>query len=331
MQDNPLHLIASNKDVGKRLDKYLSEQTEFSRQRVQQLLKDGHIICDGKVVAQSSHKVKVGQVYQISIPQVQTVDIVAEAIPLDIIYEDAHVLVVNKAAGMVVHPAAGHYSGTLVNALMHHCKDSLSGIGGEARPGIVHRLDRDTSGLMLVAKHDKAHHHLSAQLKDRSLSRTYHAWVWGAVQPMHGSINAPLARSIRDRKKMAVMEGGREAITDYKTLQHFMQGQIFASHIECKLHTGRTHQIRVHMAHKKAALIGDKDYGYGAQRKAAEYKLQTSDALDTVTTFARQALHAKRIKFIHPESQEMMEFACEIPDDILQLHQALSQIADEQK
>ncbi len=328
MQDNKIVLEAEPRDNNQRVDKFISHHTELSRQRVQQLLKQEAIICDGALVTQPSGKVKQGQIYHIRIPEVQQVDILPEQIPLDILFEDEDVLVINKPAGMVVHPAAGHSSGTLVNALMYHCKDSLSGIGGEARPGIVHRLDKDTSGLMMVAKNDHAHQHLSAQLKDRSLSRTYHAFIWGAVQPMEGTINAPLARNPRDRKKMAVVEGGREAITHYSTLKHFVHGAVFASHIECRLQTGRTHQIRVHMAHKNAALIGDADYGYNARKKVNMYKLPASDALNIITEFPRQALHARHIKFIHPSSNEPMDFLSDIPNDMKTLSAALHNIAE---
>lgn len=314
-------------DNHQRVDKFISHYTDFSRHRVQHLIKQGAVSCDNKAVTQTSVKVKPGQTYCIVVPEVQSVDILPEPIALDIIFEDAHLLVINKPAGMVVHPAAGHYSATLVNALMYHCKESLSGIGGQARPGIVHRLDKDTSGLMMVAKTDQAHHHLSAQLQDRSLSRTYHAYLWGAVQPMHGTIDAPIARSPKDRKKMAVVEGGKQAVTHYRTLQQFAHGSVFASHVECVLQTGRTHQIRVHMAHKRSALIGDKDYGYHARKKATGYALPECDALDYITAFNRQALHAHHIKFIHPATDKPMEFLCNIPQDMQRLDIALQTLA----
>lgn len=317
---------------GNRLDKFLAQQLgDFTRQRLQALIKGGQVMRAGKAITQPSGKVREGEQYAVTIPPLQEVEVLAEPIPLDIVYEDEHLLVINKTAGMVVHPAAGHASGTLVNALLHHCADSLSGIGGEMRPGIVHRLDKDTSGLMLVAKHDKAHQSLAAQLQDRSLSRIYHAWVWGVMQPPHGTIDAPIGRSPNNRKKMAVVESGKAAKTHYKTLAHYMTPSTphtpslpFASKLECKLESGRTHQIRVHCCEKGHALIGDPVYGAQGTRRLAALPSSLPEAAHAVLSEdKRQALHATSICFIHPHTQVPLRFDAEYPADMLCLEAAL--------
>lgn len=319
--------------AGQRLDKFLQTVADgITRQRLQAYINDGHVQSDSGLAIRASAKVREGDAVTLRIPAPVDTTIRPEMLALDIVYEDAHVLVINKAAGMVVHPAHGHANGTLVNALLHHCKDSLSGIGGVMRPGIVHRLDKDTSGLMLVAKHDEAHQHLSAQLQDRSLSRTYHAWCWSSMQPPQGTLDLPIARSTQDRKKMAVVQGGRESVTHYRTLAHYShigkggQLQIIASKLECRLQTGRTHQIRVHCAHNGCGLIGDSTYGMATSRKVSQYKLDGSLS-DILLTLNQQALHACAIRFIHPKSGEVMQFDAAPPPELQQLETALETLS----
>ncbi len=323
-----MQLTVTNEEQGQRLDKYLAiHLPELTRQRIQCLIKDTHIHCDAKSLTPSS-KTKEGDTYFVTIPDLTLPDAQAEAIPLDIVYEDDDLLVVNKPAGMVVHPAAGICSGTLVNALLHHCGDSLSGIGGVSRPGIVHRLDKDTSGLMVVAKHDKAHQHLSAQLQSRTMSRTYHAFIWSMLQPPQGTIDTLIGRSPVNRKKMAVVtSGGKSAITHYKTIErliHPSSGQIIGGICECRLQTGRTHQIRVHLTHQGCPIIGDPTYGMSIkQRLHSVTSLLTQDELTWLGEFRRQALHAVALRFAHPVTGESLELHCSYPDDLMRLKATL--------
>lgn len=322
----------SEGDAGARLDKWLSEHDAGeTRQQLQRWIKAGHVACNGQPVTSPSHKVKTGECYVVTPPEIRPARLEAEAIALDIVFEDDDLLVVNKAAGMVVHPAPGAYSSTLVHALLHHCGDSLSGIGGEARPGIVHRLDKDTSGLMVVAKHDRAHVALSEQLQVRSVSRVYHAIVRGVMKPPVGTIDAPIARSPRNRQKMAVVDGGKPAITHYQTLAGYLTPQHstlpprpFASLVECRLETGRTHQIRVHLAEKGCALMGDPVYGGSTSRRlAALYGMLPPSLYELLEGFERQALHAGELAFIHPGSGEAMHFRVSYPADMQALAEAL--------
>lgn len=268
-------------------------------------------------------KAILGDVWQITLPPPKQATPVAEKMSLDIVYEDSDLLVINKAAGMVVHPAAGNAEHTLVNALLAHCGSSLSGIGGVARPGIVHRLDKDTSGLMVVAKNDKAHIALSKQFADRSLSRVYKAFIWGHLVPMEGQIEAPIGRHGSDRKKMAVTtRGGKQALTFYKTLERYFlthTRQDFSANpvslVECVLATGRTHQIRVHLAHLKHPVIGDQTYGWQRFPKDAVI----DPVLSKLIEFPRQALHAASLKFMHPRSGKEMRFSSEFPPDMKNL------------
>jgi 23S rRNA pseudouridine1911/1915/1917 synthase len=326
-------LIVNDRQAGVRLDKFLCiHLPDLSRERVQDLIAQGCITTTQGTLTRPAYKVKAGEMITVILPPPIPTTIEAEKLPLHIVYEDEDVLVINKAAGMTVHPAAGAYSGTLVNALLHHCGDSLSGIGGVMRPGIVHRLDKETSGLMLVAKHDKAHHGLSAQLQDRSLKRTYHAFIWGMTQPQAGRIEQPLARSPHDRKKIAVVAGGKSAITDYTTLNTYHISiahsplKPFASLVECRLHTGRTHQIRVHMAHIGCPLIGDLVYGanYHTRHISALSPYFSSDTQAFLQHFTRQALHAIEIRFLHPITGQAMQFTSPYPTDIQQLYQHFS-------
>lgn len=279
---------------GVRLDSFISQALpEISRSAAQKLMDNGLVTLNGKTV-KKNHKTTSGEVFEIELPEPEVTDVVPQNIPLDIVYEDDHVIVVNKPRGMVVHPAPGHPDGTLVNALMYHCGDSLSGIGGVIRPGIVHRIDMDTSGLLIVAKNDAAHAHLSAQLSDRSLSRVYEAVVYGRLREDSGKIDAPIGRHPTDRKRMAITDkNSRNAVTHYEVIARYNG----FTHVRCILETGRTHQIRVHMNHIGHPLLGDLVYG----RKKAEKGL------------SGQCLHAKRLKFIHPVSGEAMAFETELP------------------
>ncbi len=295
-----------------RLDKYLSTQLDLSRSKLQKLIEAEAVKIDGDGTKNCAAKVLSGQTVTLDYErQSQTADIVPTEIPLDIIYEDEALLVINKPVGLTVHPAPGHLDDTLVNALMAYCGDTLSAIGGDARPGIVHRLDKDTSGLIVVAKDDHTHSKLASQLADRSLSRTYQALVWGIPSPSSGVIDAPIARHPKDRKKMAVVEPGRESRTHYRLLESFAQGTI--TRVECKLETGRTHQIRVHMQHIGHPLIGDTLYG-GRQR-AAKQSLSPARR-DMLHSFPRQALHACALGLIHPNTGEEMSWTVPLPSDM---------------
>jgi 23S rRNA pseudouridine1911/1915/1917 synthase len=263
----------------------------------------------GKAVADPNHKTKDGDLYELVLPPPVQAAPKAEKIPLEIVYEDAELLVLNKPAGVVVHPGAGNWDHTLVNALLAHCKGSLSGIGGVERPGIVHRLDKDTSGLLVVAKNDRAHQALSAQFADRSLSRVYQALVWGVPAPAQGDIAGAIGRHPRARKKMAVLNhGGKEALTHYKVEKAY--GGI-ASLVSCKLATGRTHQIRVHMEHKGHPVVGDPVYG--SRRRAGKGEKTLVAQLEA---FPRQALHAGEIAFFHPKTHKLMKFKAKTPKDM---------------
>ena len=278
-----------------RLDNYINMAgVGLSRSYIQKLIKDEAVIVNGRSI-KSSYRVELGDVINIYIPEITALDIVAEDIALDIIYEDTDLLIVNKPKGMVVHPSNGHTSKTLVNAIMHHCKDKLSAINGILRPGIVHRIDKDTTGLLIICKNDKAHNFIADQLRVHSISRKYHAIVHGIIKEDEGFIENHLGRHSKDRKKFAVVKGqGKYAYTKYRVLQRLKNH----TYIECELKTGRTHQIRVHLSHIKHPLLGDTVYGYNKQ----EFELEG------------QCLHAKTLGFIHPSSLEYMEFDSELPE-----------------
>lgn len=315
------HAIADAADFGQRLDKFLcAKLPEFSRARLQQLIAQSMVAGpDGKILADAAHKIKMAGAFTLAVPPARLYDLQPEAIALDVKYEDADLLVVNKPAGLVVHPAAGNYTGTLVQALLAHCGASLSGIGGEMRPGIVHRLDKDTSGLLVVAKNDFTHQQLSAQFAAHSIRRLYQAWVFGVPQPPRGEIRGPIGRSQHNRQKMAVRkQGGKEAITHYRVLAAYAR---WASHIECRLETGRTHQIRVHLSHLGHGLIGDKTYG--GKRALSGIDIATGQYLQS---FPRQALHAGVLGFIHPRHQAWLEFSQELPADLQMLAAKLREI-----
>ena len=278
-----------------RIDKCMSLLVEnLSRSFIQKLIKDGNVLVNGTPV-KGSCRVKCDDEVVFSVPESVEPDIEPENIPLDILYEDADLIVVNKPKGMVVHPAAGHYTGTLVNALMFHCKEDLSGINGVLRPGIVHRIDMDTTGVIIACKNDLAHNSIAAQLKEHSITRRYQAIVHGALKDDEGVIDEPIGRSPKDRKKMAVnYNNGKSAVTHYKVLTRFKD----FTHIECRLETGRTHQIRVHMASIGHPLLGDAVYGPAK----CPYKLQG------------QTLHAGILGFVHPRTGEYMEFSAPLPE-----------------
>jgi 23S rRNA pseudouridine1911/1915/1917 synthase len=303
-----------------RFDKALSMvSADLTRSRAQGLIKEGCVKLNGLVCSDTSRKVRAGEVVELEIPEASDPVPQPENIPLDVVYEDRHLLVINKQAGLVVHPGACNWTGTLVNALLHHCGDSLSGIGGVARPGIVHRLDKDTSGLMVVAKNDAAHRGLSEQLEDRSLSRVYKALVLKVPTPLKGTIDRPIGRDPRNRLRMAIKgQNGKEARTHYLVKGNYNEA---CALVECKLESGRTHQIRVHMASMKHTLIGDPLYG--PQRTALIACLQNGgydeDVIAEFIAFPRQALHAERISFIHPITDELMSFESSLPEDFSKL------------
>lgn len=306
-------IIATIDEIGMRIDQFLTKRLQsISRTRVKSLIKSGHLSASGSIIKDCSVSVKQLLEYEISIPEAIISDILpSKHINFEVVYEDDHLLVINKPAGLTVHPGAGNYQDTLVNGLMYHYQDKLSSIGGVERPGIVHRLDKDTSGLMIVALNDYAHHFLSQQLSTRTLSRNYVAIIWGAINPIAGIVNENLARSRADRTKMRVVKfGGREAITHYRLLETYLDGLI--SKIECKLVTGRTHQIRVHMSYKNHPLVGDLVYGAKNKKIPKHYHVN-------IDYFKRQALHAKKIAFIHPGSKKLMEFEIPLANDMIEL------------
>lgn len=288
---NKINLIVDSEFDGVRADKYISDNSDISRSLAAKLLEDSSCLINKKPEGKN-YKVKAGDEIEITLPDAEELEVVPENIPLDIVYEDDDLLVVNKPKGMVVHPAPGHYSGTLVNALMFHCKDSLSGINGVIRPGIVHRIDKDTSGLLIVAKNDNAHNGLAEQIKVHSFTRRYEAVVVGGVKE-NGTVNAPIARHKTDRKKMTVSEEGRSAVTHYEVIGNYNR----FSHLRLILETGRTHQIRVHMAYIGHPVAGDPVYGDGKPK-----------------WLEGQCLHAKEIGFIHPITGEQLYFTSQLPE-----------------
>lgn len=307
-------MTATSEDAGTRLDRWLAKASELdlSRTRLKALIQDGHVSCNGVKLTDPSASVKSDTEYELQVPPPEDATPQPQDIPLQIYYEDDHLIVLEKPVGMVVHPAPGSYDGTLVNALLHHCGDSLSGIGGVARPGIVHRLDKDTSGVMMAAKSEKAHVKLSKMFARHALERRYHALVWGLPPERVGTIDAPIGRSKHDRKKQVITETGKEAITHYQTLRDLPP---FAAIVACELETGRTHQIRVHMAAMGYGIIGDPLYG--TPLRSAQMPDQTArDLLAEMRAFPRQALHAAHLGFAHPITGEMLSFESPLPDDM---------------
>ena len=287
-------IIAEESDINTRIDVFLSKNLEsFSRSYIQDLIKKGKATIGGKTI-KANYRLREGDIVALAIPKPEPLEILPENIPLDIVYEDNDVILVNKPKGMVVHPAAGHYSGTLVNALLYHCKDNLSGINGVLRPGIVHRIDMDTTGIIIVCKNDNAHQHIAKQLAEHSITRKYVAIVSGNIKEDEGVVDAAIARSKNDRKKMTVDKDGKRAVTHFKVLERLNN----YTYIECVLETGRTHQIRVHMSYLHHPLLGDEVYS----NKKENTKLKG------------QCLHAKVLGFIHPSTNEYMEFEAPLPE-----------------
>jgi 23S rRNA pseudouridine1911/1915/1917 synthase len=312
------HLTVTADDTagGDRLDRFLAAAVTgdepLSRTRVKALILEGAVTEDGTVITDPSQAVRDGATYVLSLPPVRDARPVAQDIPLDIMFEDADLIVINKPAGMVVHPGPGQPDGTLVNALINHCGNGLTGIGGEMRPGIVHRLDKDTSGVMLAAKSQRAHTRLTDMFAAHDLDRCYTAILWGMPGENDGRIEAPLGRSNRDRKKQAVVANGRFAATNWRVIRRLPP---FASLVECRLETGRTHQIRVHMAHLGHGVIGDSVYGR-PMRSGQMPDAPARDCLTEIRRFGRQALHATRLGLAHPVTGEMLEFETPLPDDM---------------
>ena len=288
-------LLTTEQGTSRRLDAFLAERLpDVSRAAAAKLIESGAVLVDGRIASKSA-KLTGAETVAVTLPEPEPIDAVPQDIPLDVVYEDADVIVVNKPSGLVVHPAPGHPDGTLVNALLYHCGDSLSGVGGALRPGIVHRIDRDTSGLIIAAKNDAAHRSLSAQLKDHTLARTYECIVVGGLREDRGTVDAPIARDPRDRKRMAVVPGGREAVTHWEVLARYSG----YTHVRCRLETGRTHQIRVHMAYLGHPILGDTVYG----------------AKKPVPGLTGQCLHAVGLRFLHPRTGKAVELSCPLPDE----------------
>ena len=316
---------ADESHAGWRLDRFLAAALpEFSRARLQQLIGEGAVTLASRKVEDANHRVKAGDAYDVKVPPARPSRPQGQDIPLTVVHEDKDLIVIDKPAGLVVHPAAGNPDGTLVNALIAHCGEDLIGIGGEARPGIVHRLDKDTSGLMVAAKNERAMASLAKQFANHTIERAYHALVWGAPRPSHGTIESQIGRSQFDRKRMAVLRsGGKTARTNYKVLESFGPAERpFASLVECRLETGRTHQIRVHLTHLGHPLIGDPQYGRARQSPRAKTPVEET-AFTAATSFSRQALHALVLGFQHPSRHKTLRFESAWPADFAALVAAL--------
>ena len=299
----PIRLRASEESKNQRLDAFLASSLDgLTRSQAARLIESGEVAVNGKT-AGKSYKLAGGEDIAVTLPEPEPVEAVPQDIPLDVVYEDADVIVVNKPSGMVVHPAPGHPDGTLVNALLYHCAGTLSGVGGALRPGIVHRIDRDTSGLIIAAKNDAAHQYLSAQLADHTLARTYECIVVGSLREDRGTVDAPIARHPADRKRMAVVAGGREAVTHWEVIARYPG----YTHVRCRLETGRTHQIRVHMAYIGHPILGDTVYG----------------AKKEVPGLTGQCLHAVGLRFLHPRTHEVMELSCPLPEEFTRMLQKI--------
>ena len=299
----PILLRASEESKNQRLDAFLASSLDgLTRSQATRLIESGEVAVNGRAVSKS-YKLAGGEDIAVTLPEPEPVEAVPQDIPLDVVYEDADVIVVNKPSGMVVHPAPGHPDGTLVNALLYHCAGTLSGVGGALRPGIVHRIDRDTSGLIIAAKNDAAHQYLSAQLADHTLARTYECIVAGALREDRGTVDAPIARHPTDRKHMAVVAGGREAVTHWEVIARYPG----YTHVRCRLETGRTHQIRVHMAYIGHPILGDTVYG----------------AKKEVPGLTGQCLHAVGLRFLHPRTHEVVELSCPLPDEFTRMLQKI--------
>ena len=336
MTGNVHHTIqVTAAEKGERLDRLLAQRLgALSRSRLKALILSGATAIGENTVRDPGHRVNAGDAIALTIPPDEPAEPAPEDIPLNILYEDDALIVIDKPKGLVVHPAPGNRAGTLVNALIAHCGASLSGIGGVKRPGIVHRLDKDTTGVMVVAKTDRAHRKLSAQFADHGrtgpLERAYLAFVWGAPERPRGTIDAPLDRHPKARDKQAVRQGGREAITHWEVLEKYtgLDGKPVAALLSCRLETGRTHQIRVHLAHIGHPLLGDDTYGPGFRTKATHLNPKAREAL---AALGRQALHAHILGFQHPETGAQVSFKSRLPDDLSRLRQSLAQPATERR
>ena len=299
----PILLRASEESKNQRLDAFLASSLDgLTRSQATRLIESGEVAVNGRAVSKS-YKLAGGEDIAVTLPEPEPVEAVPQDIPLDVVYEDADVIVVNKPSGMVVHPAPGHPDGTLVNALLYHCAGTLSGVGGALRPGIVHRIDRDTSGLIIAAKNDAAHQYLSAQLADHTLARTYECIVVGSLREDRGTVDAPIARHPTGRKRMAVVAGGREAVTHWEVIARYPG----YTHVRCRLETGRTHQIRVHMAYIGHPILGDTVYG----------------AKKEVPGLTGQCLHAVGLRFLHPRTHEVVELSCPLPEEFTRMLQKI--------
>ncbi|HVT54842.1 MAG TPA: RluA family pseudouridine synthase [Xanthobacteraceae bacterium] len=320
--------VASAEEKGARLDRFLAAKLPaLSRTRLKALILAGEVQSSGRTIKDPEYRVKPGEFFTVRVPPPRAAKPAAEQIPLDVVYEDKDVIVIDKPAGLVVHPAPGNAAGTLVNALIAHCGKSLSGIGGEKRPGIVHRLDKDTSGLLVAAKNDRAHRSLAAQFADHGrsggLRRAYLALVWGVPSPLTGTIDLPIGRDPRSRVKMSVRANGRRAVTHYNARKIFKsrEGKPVASLVECELETGRTHQIRVHLAKIGHPLLGDETYGKGFRSRASRLSPPARRALDAL---GRQALHAYLLGFTHPTKDKALCFESKPPKTLANLIAALT-------
>ncbi len=314
---NPITISVSSEQDGKRADAALASASGLSRNHIQQLIKDGDILDSGGApLLQPSRRIREGEQFSIMLPPTEPLELTPEEIPLDILFEDEHLLVINKAAGMVVHPSHGHDRGTLVHALLHHCPN-LPGINGKERPGIVHRLDKGTSGSLLIAKTENSHRKLSDMFASHNLDRQYIAWCRGMPNWRVKRIELPIARHPQHRQKMAVVSGGREAVTDATV--EYMYGPF--SQLRLKLHTGRTHQIRVHLSHEKLPILGDPVYGR-SYNPGSNIPEPTRSAINSLS---RQALHAELLAFIHPVTGKQLRFTAPLPDDLQKLSHALQQ------
>jgi 23S rRNA pseudouridine1911/1915/1917 synthase len=341
-QGSQKSVVVATEEAGGRLDRVLAARiVELSRSRLKALIEAGAVAIDGRTISDPSHRVNAGAAIVLDVPEAEPAAPQGEAIPLSIVYEDDDIIVIDKPKNLVVHPAAGHWTGTLVNALIAHCGASLSGIGGERRPGIVHRLDKDTTGLMIVAKNDRAHRSLAAQFASHGrdgepFERGYLAFVWGGPDRPQGTIDRPIDRSQRARDQMAVRDGGREAVTHWQVLERYAsaasqqragkraksggRGDAVASLLACRLETGRTHQIRVHLAAIGHPVMGDATYGSGFRTKSA---LLSAKAQSALADLGRQALHAHMLMVKHPSSGEILTFRSELPPDLTRLHNEL--------
>jgi 23S rRNA pseudouridine1911/1915/1917 synthase len=326
-QERSEKLVVAAEEAGERLDRVLAARVaDLSRSRHKALILAGRVAVDGATIRDPGHRVNAGGTIRVEVPPPDPVGVGPEPIPLVVVFEDDEIIVIDKPAGLVVHPAAGNWTGTLVNALIAHCGDSLSGVGGVRRPGIVHRLDKNTSGLMVAAKTDRAHRALSRQFADHGrtgpLRRGYLAFVWGVPDRPRGTIDRPIDRHPRTRDKMAVRQGGREAVTHFEVLERYAgaDGAPVASLLACRLETGRTHQIRVHLASIGHPLLGDEVYGPGFKTKANQL---APDAQVALAALGRQALHAYLLDIEYPSHGDNLEFRSELPDDLSRLRHSL--------